>query len=103
MEYEITFMVRGSDLQPKSLVISLLSSSCPSKHSSCLTASVGLVPALWIIARQQQAALPHAGHQSCGDHKLPSLAGMINCIPKTLSPKAADIYRYPFLFFLSTP
>lgn len=43
---------RGSDLQPESLVISLLSSSSPSKHSSYLTASVGLVPALWIIARQ---------------------------------------------------
>lgn len=102
MECEITFMVRGSDLQPKSPVISLLSSSGPSKHSSYLTASVGLVPALRIIARQQQATLPLAGHQSCGYYKLSLLAGMINRTLKTFSPKAAGIYRSPFLF-LSTP
>lgn len=63
MEYEFTVMERGSNSQPKSLVISLLGSSGPSKHSSYLMVSVGLVPALWIIARQQQAALLLAGHQ----------------------------------------
>lgn len=45
---------------------------------------------------------PTAGHHSCGYHKSPSLAGMINYIPKTLSPKAAGISRSPFLLFLST-
>lgn len=56
VEYEITFMETGSDLQPKSLVISLLGSSGSSKHSSYLMVSAALVPALWAIARQHSCS-----------------------------------------------
>lgn len=63
MEYECTFMEKGSDLRPQSLVISLFGSSGPSKHSSYLMVSAGLVPAFWIISRQQQAVLLLAGRQ----------------------------------------
>lgn len=41
-EWKITFMVRGSGLEPQSLVVSLLCFSSSSRHNSDFAVSVGL-------------------------------------------------------------
>lgn len=81
MEWEITFMVRGSDLEPQSLFISLLCLSSCSRHSSDFAVSVGLDGGGAAMGSTHTVA-----HHCCGCHKLPSLAGMIKLHPKDSLP-----------------